>query len=154
VTPLRLLPLLILPLLAGCSDERASFHIDGSEHNLTLIRQQQFFWEKKADYILVAARMPDCMRRHRLGQAGLDARVEVYAPGNNAWIIRQGKRMYVTETRTCEGFAKLDAEPEGGLGPLVGTFRNRDGTLAFIPAEAAAGASGTPTGMPPAAASR
>lgn len=136
MSPLKFLPLLLLPLLAACSDERASFHIDGSEHNLTLIRQQQFFWEKKADYILVAARMPDCMRRHALGTASLDARVEVYSPGNDAWIIKQGKRMFVTETRTCEGFAKLDAEPAGGLGPLAGTFQNRNGKLAFVPVPA------------------
>jgi hypothetical protein len=42
--------------------------------------------------------------------------------------------MYVVETRTCEGFARLDAEPESGLGPLMGTFQMRGGTLAFVPA--------------------
>jgi hypothetical protein len=71
------------------------------------------------------------MRRHDIGPGGAESKVEVYAPGNDAWILKQGKRMYVVETRTCEGFAKLDAEPEGGLGPLQGTFQMRSGTLVF-----------------------
>lgn len=137
MSSVKLIPLMLLSLLAGCSDERASFYIAGSDHALSVVRQQQFFWEKKAEFILVAARMPDCMRRHHLGPAPLDSRIEVYSPGNDAWIVKQGKRLFVTETRTCEGFAKLDAEPEGGTGPLVGTFEDQAGKLVFVPALAA-----------------
>lgn len=128
--------LLLLPVLAACSDERAAFHIQGSDHALSLIRQQNFFWEKKADYILVAARMPDCMRRHKLGSAPLNSPVEIFSPGNNAWIVRQGKRVFVVETRTCEGFAALDTVPDEGYGPLAGTFRLERGNLVFVPAPA------------------
>jgi hypothetical protein len=134
VSPLKLLPLLLLPVLVACSDQRASFPIKTSDHALSLIREQRFFWEKTAVYTIVAARMPDCMRRHKMGAAALDAKVEVYSPGNDAWILRQGNLMYVVETRTCEGFAKLDAVPEGGLGPLAGTFQVRNDTLEFIAA--------------------
>lgn len=128
----KLLPLWLLPLLIACSDQRAAFEIGTSQHSLTLIRVQNFFWDKTADYSIVAARMPDCMRRHEMGPGGADSKVEVYAPGNDAWILKQGKRMFVVETRTCEGFAKLDGEPEGGLGPLQGTFQMRSGTLTFV----------------------
>ena len=128
----RLLPCLLLPLLAACSDQRASFEIASRQHSLTLIRVQNFFWEKTARYAIVAARMPDCMRRHEMGPGGTESKVEVYAPGNDAWILKQGKRMFVVETRSCEGFAKLDGEPEGGMGPLQGTFQMRSGTLAFV----------------------
>ena len=74
------------------------------------------------------------MRRHALGKAGLKARVEVYSPGNDAWILRQGKQMYVVETRTCEGFAKLDKEPDSGLGVPMGVFEMRGSELVFTPA--------------------
>lgn len=134
MSPIKLLPLLFLSLLAACSDQRASFPIQTSDHALSLIREQRFFWEKKAVYTIVAARMPDCMRRHKMGSAALDAKVEVYSPGNNAWILKQGNLMYVVETRTCEGFARLDAVPEGGVGPLAGTFLSRNDTLEFVPA--------------------
>ena len=128
------LPMLVLPLLAACSDQRATFEIKGSAHALSLIRVTTFPWDKTAKYSLVAARMPDCMRKHPMPEAALDARVEIFSPGNDAWIIRQNGRMFVTETRTCEGFAKLDKEPEGGLGAPAGIFEMRNGTLVFTAA--------------------
>ncbi len=135
----KLLPLVCLPLLLACSDQRAAFEIAANQHSLTLIRVQNF-WERTARYSIVAARMPDCMRRHELGAAGADSRVDVYAPGNDAWILKQGKRMFVVETRTCEGFARLEAEPEGGLGALQGTFQVRGGSLGFVAASSAGAA--------------
>lgn len=138
----RLLPLLVLPLLAACSDQRATFEIKGGAHSLSLIRVIGAPWAKKAEYAVVASRMPDCVRRHAMPEAGLDAKVEVFAPGNDAWILRQENRMYVVETRTCEGFARLDAVPEGGTGPLMGTFEMRGDSLVF---------SAAPGAVPPAA---
>ena len=117
---IRLLPLLLLPFLSACTDLRTTFEIKGSAHALTLIRVTGMPWEKTAKYSIVAARMPDCMRRHPMSEAGLNAKVEVYSPGNDAWILKQNGRMYVVETRTCEGFAKLEAVPDGGMGPLMG----------------------------------
>ena len=130
----RWLPFLLLPFLAACSDQRASFEIKGSAHALTLIRVTGMPWAKTAKYDIVAARMPDCMRRHPMPEAGLDAKVEVYSPGNDAWILKQDGRMYVVETRTCEGFANLDKAPESGMGPLMGTFEMRKDTLVFVAA--------------------
>ena len=128
---IRLLSLILLPLLVGCSDLRATFQIDGTAHALSLIRITGMPWEKTAKYSVVAARMPDCMRRHAMPDAPRDARVEVFSPGNDAWILRQGGRMYVVETRTCEGFASLDAVPEGGLGAMMGVFEMRNDSLVF-----------------------
>jgi hypothetical protein len=134
VCPLRFIPLFLLPLLAACTDDRATFEISGGAHSLSLIRITNTPWAKTAGYSVVASRMPDCTRRHAMPDAGLNARVEVFSPGNNAWILRQSNRMYVVETRSCEGFARLDAAPESGMGPLMGTFQMRGGTLVFVPA--------------------
>ena len=123
--------LALLPFLVACSDLRATFEIKGSAHALTLIRVQGWFWEKTAKYSIVAARMPDCMRRHSMSTAALNARVEVYSPGNDAWILKQGEQMYVVETRTCEGFAKLDKMPDSGIGTPMGVFEMRKDTLVF-----------------------
>ncbi len=146
--PLEKPLLLLLPLLllAACSDQRAAFEISSSQHSLTLIRIQRLAWEKTANYSVVAARLPECQRRHEMGTAGAESRVEVYAPGNDAWILRQGKRMYVAETRTCAGFARLEAEPDGGMGPLQGTFEMRSGALTFV--AAARDGQTTATGAP------
>lgn len=128
---IRLLPLLLLPFLSACTDLRTTFEIKGSAHALTLIRVTGMPWEKTAKYSIVAARMPDCMRRHPMSEAGLNAKVEVYSPGNDAWILKQNGRMYVVETRTCEGFAKLEAVPDGGMGPLMGVFEMSGDLLVF-----------------------
>ena len=129
--------LLVPLLLVACSDQRASVDIDGSAHALSLIRITTWPWDKTAKYSVVAARMPDCQRRHPMGEAPLEAKFEVYSPGNNAWIIKQGERMFVVETRSCEGFAPLAKAPEGGLGALLGNFAMRCDTLVFTPAPAA-----------------
>lgn len=128
------LALLVVPLLLACSDQRASFEIKGSANSLSLIRVTGMPWESTAKYSIVASRLPDCMRRHAMGEAPLNAKVEIYSPGNDAWIVKLGRQMYVTETRTCEGFAKLDKAPDDGLGPLMGTFEMRDDTLLFTAA--------------------
>lgn len=127
----RFLPLFVLPFLVGCSDERATFEIQGSAHALSLIRVVSWPWDKTAKFSVVAARMPDCMRRHAMSEVDARAKVEVFSPGNNAWILRQAGRMFVVETRTCEGFAPLEGVPEGGLGRLMGTFEMTDGKLVF-----------------------
>ena len=130
----RLLSLLLLPFLVACTDLRATYEIKGSAHALTLIRETSFPWVKKAKYAIVAARMPDCMRRHPMSEAGMNARVELYSPSNDAWILKQNESMYVTETRTCEGFAKLDKVPDEGMGALLGTFEMRNDNLVFVAA--------------------
>ena len=128
------LALLIVPLLAACSDQRASFEIKGSANSLSLIRVTGMPWEDSAEYSIVAARLPDCMRRHAMGKAPRGAKVEIYSPGNDAWIVKLDRQLYVTETRSCEGFAKLDKAPDDGLGPLMGTFEMRAETLVFTAA--------------------
>lgn len=130
------LALVVAPLLVACSDQRASYEIKGSANSLSLIRVTGMPWEKTAEYSIVAARLPDCMRRHAMGKAPLNAKVEIYSPGNDAWIVKLDRQMYVTETRSCEGFAKLDKAPDGGLGPLMGTFEMRAETLVFTAAPA------------------
>ena len=142
---IRLLPLLLLPFLSACTDLRTTFEIKGSAHALTLIRVTGMPWEKTAKYSIVAARMPDCMRRHPMSEAGLNAKVEVYSPGNDAWILKQNGRMYVVETRTCEGFAKLDQAPEEGLGAPAGVVELRQDVLVFspVPKQRAGGTAGS-----------
>ena len=47
--PLRLLVLSLLPLLAACSDQRATFEIKGAAHSLSLIRITGMPWDSRAD---------------------------------------------------------------------------------------------------------
>lgn len=132
-----LLPLLAVPLLSACVNDGATYEIDGTrEHTLSLIREQPYFWDSKVNFYMVVSRMPACMRRHSMGSGTERTRVEIYQVPSGAFIIKVGKRLYATETQTCESFAKMDAEPAEGMGKLMGTFRLKKGELAFIKEEA------------------
>lgn len=127
-----LLPLLAAPLLTACVNDGATYEIDNSrEHVLSLIREQPYFWDSKVNLYLVVSRMPSCMRRHSIGPATDKTKVEIYQVPSGAFIVRAGKKMFATETQTCESFAKMDGEPVEGMGRLMGIFRVKKGVLVF-----------------------
>ena len=102
---------------------------------LSLIREQPYFWDGKIELYLIVSRMPGCMRQHSMGAASDKTKVEIYQVPSGAFIVKAGKRLFATETQTCEGFAKIDAEPVEGLGQLKGTFLVKKGELVFVKAE-------------------
>ena len=131
-----LLPLLAAPLLTACVNDAATYEIDGTrEHVLSLIREQPYFWDATVELYLVVSRLPACLRRHSLGPATDKTRVEIYQVPSGAFVVKAGKRMFATETQTCESFAKMDNEPAEGIGQLMGTFRVKNGELAFVKEE-------------------
>lgn len=133
-----LLPLLALPLLSACVNDGATYEVDGTrEHGLSLIREQPYFWDSKINLYLVVSRMPACMRRHSLGMGTEKTKVEVYQVPSGAFVVKVGKKMFATETQTCESFAKMDSEPPEGVGTLMGTFRLKKGVLVFVKADEA-----------------
>jgi hypothetical protein len=131
-----LLPLLAAPLLTACVNDGATYEIDNTrEHVLSLIREQPYFWDSKVNLYLVVSRMPACMRRHEIGPGTVNTKVEIWQVPSGAFIVKAGKRMYATETQTCESFAKMDGEPPEGMGTLMGTFRVKNGELVFVKEE-------------------
>lgn len=130
------LPVLALAILlaAGCSSESAFMPVTGSDHGITLVRTRNYPWSEGWDLDLVATRMPECQRRHHLKPAGDGAfKVEVYDSGTGAYILRQGKRWYVAETRNCQLQQFKEPPPEPGI--LLGAFRVKGGELRFVAAE-------------------
>ena len=131
-----LLPLLAAPLLTACVNDSATYEIDNTrEHVLSLIREQPYFWDGKVELYLVVSRMPYCMRRHSLGAVSANTKVEIYQVPSGAFIVKAGKRLFATETQTCESFAKMAEEPAEGMGTLMGSFQVKDETLVFVKAE-------------------
>ncbi|MBK7898749.1 MAG: hypothetical protein KA603_03255 [Azonexus sp.] len=123
-------------LLTGCINDGATYQIDATgQHNLSLVREQTYLWDKKVKFYLVVARMPTCMRRHLIGEFFPKTKVEIFRVPSGAYVVRAGKIMYATETQTCEGFAPIRDEPEEGIGELVGTFSEKAGTPVFEAAE-------------------
>jgi hypothetical protein len=143
--------LFLLPfafLLAACTNDNAAYLIDGPRHALSVERKQDFFWNKAAQFSVVVSRLPDCQRKHAIQEASLNTPVQLWQPGPGTFILKIGARNYVTETRTCLGFAQLNEDPPGGFGRHVGTFELKNGAFVFTPEaeeeNAAAGNPGNP----------
>jgi hypothetical protein len=116
--------------LAACGGTQdAAYLIDGSQHSLTLTRQQAFIGGDWATE-LVVARFPPCQRRHPLKElVGDKVKMDVYRTDPGVFILNAGKRWYVTETATCrlEQFKTPPPEP----GELIGTFQFVEGKLDY-----------------------
>ena len=123
---------LLTAALAGCgSSDTASFIIDGNDTALTLERIKPYVWSEGWELELIVRRFPDCQRRHNLKAASSDApKVEIYTPEPYVFIIRQAKRWYVTDMKTCQ--LQAFKEPPPLPGTLVGTFQDKDDAFRFV----------------------
>lgn len=115
-------PLLLLTplvLLAGCVNDSSSYLIDGnSDHAVTLIVTQDYFWSKGAGLRVIASHLPDCQRQFDLGKTSLvDLNVELFSTGNETFLLRAGDDMWQVETQGCtqlpEPSADVEAQPVG-----------------------------------------
>lgn len=140
----RFAPLVLLPLLTACVDDRVSFEVPDANEAITLIREQPLFWDDKVDLSIVVARMPDCMRRHPPIAGKASTAVELYQYEPTTYIVKIGERMWATETRTCESFAPMKDKdvPPQGLGTRMGVWKQRGEKLEFIADKAAEKAGG------------
>ncbi|MCX8145975.1 MAG: hypothetical protein N3C59_06540 [Azovibrio sp.] len=134
----RFLPLILLPWLAACVNDGAAYMVDGPQHALSVVREQNLFWEKQVELAIVVSRLPDCQRKHVIQKAPPSVPIELWQPGPGTYILKVGKNLYVTETRTCQGFAKMAEEPPGGMGQKLGTYAVKKGVFTFTPEPRAA----------------
>lgn len=134
---------LLAMALGGCgSSDTTSLMLDGPDTALTLERIKAYAWTGEWNVQLIVRRFPECQRRHNLAAMGDGAfKLEVFSPAPGAFIIRQGKRWYVTDLKNCalQEFKSPPPEP----GTPVGSFVEKDGDLRFdkAPASPAAQAS-------------
>jgi hypothetical protein len=125
-----ILPIAVL-LLSACSKDPAAYMIAGSEVAITVERTQPYFWSTGWNLDLIVRQHPNCQRRHHLKPTSSGTvKVEVFNPEPAVYILRQGKRWYVTELRTC-GF-EMFKEPPPEPGELIGTFREKGGVFTFV----------------------
>lgn len=134
----RLLPLALLPLLAACENSATAYSIEGNQHALILVREQSYFWDGEVKQAIVASRLPQCQRRIAIHPGSKElAEMSVYEAGDRLWALRQGDRWYLASTERC-AVQDWDKPADAPLGPLVGSFRLRDGVPAFVPEQAPA----------------
>ena len=118
-------------LLAGCQRETASLLVGSSETALTLERIKELPWSDGWDLHLIVRRNPECQRRHHLKPTLKESvKIEVFTPAPMIFILKQDKRWYVTDIRSCELQAYAEPPPEPGR-PL-GAFRVKGGEFKYI----------------------
>lgn len=131
-------------LLSACVNDGASFDLDGTrQHTISLLREQTAPWSKRVDLYIIVSRMPHCTRRHTLGVGTANSKVEIYQVPSGAFIIKLGRHLFATESQTCESWAPINGEPEGGMGVYQGVFRQKNGVLIFEPAPVESAAEST-----------
>ena len=115
--------LLLTPLLlAGCIKDSATYYLDANtnEHVITVRAEQEYFWDKRVTTTLVAAHMPECLRRYPLSKMNASAfKVELFSNGDNVYTVRAGSQIVQVDTQTCAQLAEPAAD---ALGTLVGTY--------------------------------
>lgn len=117
-------------VLAGCKSETASFLLAGSDAALTLERRKPYFWSEGWELEMVVRNNPECQRRHKLKEVGNNAaRVDVFMADATVFILRQGKRWYVTDLKSCQLQQYKEEPPEPG--ELVGAFVTKGGVFKF-----------------------
>lgn len=125
---LRLLPLLAV-LLAGCSDERASF-MASDQRSLTAIVRQDWFWSKP-DLFVVVRGEPNCQQEYFVQQLAKDKpALEVYAYEGSSYALLAAGQKYVFDLANCEMTRYRDI-PDLRRQDLLGTFAWQDGDFDF-----------------------
>ena len=106
--------------LAGCINDGATYQIDNTgQHNLSLVREQTFFWDKKITSTSLwpacrpaCAAMPSVPSRPRRPS-------RFWQVPSGAYIIRAARFMYATETQTC-GRLRQNGRGAGGRSGRTG----------------------------------
>ncbi|MDR1425340.1 MAG: hypothetical protein LBI92_12170 [Azoarcus sp.] len=123
-----------LPFLAACENSATPMLIDGKDHALILVREQNMFWKDEVTQYLIASRLPHCQRRVKI-HPGRKAAVpiEVYEAGDLLFALRQGEQWYLASTETCQ--VQDWQKPAGqSPGPALGRFEVAGGVMVFTPA--------------------
>ncbi len=128
------LGLILLPLLAGCVNDTASYLIDGSrEHTIMLHRVQDWPWQDTVALTIAASRMPECRGGIDIEDVPRNARAELYqAPPGYAepiYILKIDDRHFAISTQSCrvQAFEQAPAD----LGTRLGVFAEKDGKFGF-----------------------
>ena len=126
--------------LGGCESDGATYSIKGTEQALSIVRQKSSPWSPWE--LAVGIRNdPVCQRRHHMRDVNGNTKIELYQAAPGAYVLRQGKRWYVTELKSC-GFEQYKEEPEQP-GSVIGNFLTRDDVYVFEAEKAEDKAGGT-----------
>ncbi|MEW5770984.1 MAG: hypothetical protein AB1831_11560 [Pseudomonadota bacterium] len=131
-----LLPL--LPLLAGCLQDAASYSLGERDQAITLMRNKTWFWKDTVDVEVIIARMPDCNGGGSIKEVEQASAMTLYrAPDEYPeplFLLKTSAGVYAVSAQSC----RMQKFPEApaDLGQKLGAFKEVDGKFRFVEAGA------------------
>lgn len=133
-----LLLLAVLPL-AGCIQDTASYSFPEKEHAITLVRNQNWFWQDTVEVEVIIIRLPQCNGGMTIKNVPLDTRISIYqAPDEYPeplHLLKSGKRVFAVSTQSCRAQEFKEAPPD--MGVKLGSFRVVNKVFQFVAADPA-----------------
>ncbi|MCX7946005.1 MAG: hypothetical protein N2557_03420 [Hydrogenophilus sp.] len=116
--------------LSGCENSAVALQVEGREHALILVREQRLPFAEIEQFVVVS-RLPVCQRRWRIQSDDSPmAPMRVFEMGDLLWALEQKGKWYLATTEDCR--VQVWPNPNSDqLGPLVGTFEEREGKKVF-----------------------
>jgi hypothetical protein len=123
----------VLPLLAGCLQDTASYELGARDHAITLVRNQSFPWSELSIEAMVM-RMPDCNGGGRIEGVDRESKITLYrAPDEYPepiFLLKTGKQVFALSDQSCR-MQKFEEAPDD-LGEKLGQFAEKDGKFQFV----------------------
>ena len=124
----------LVPLLAGCFQDTASYSLGDKDHAITLVRNQTWFWQSTVDVSVIALRLPDCNGGSDIKGIPENAEYVLYrAPDEYPepiFMLRGENRVFAVSTQSCR-VQEFQQAPDK-LGEKLGTFMVKDGKFQFV----------------------
>lgn len=126
----------LVPLLAGCLQDTASYAVDARDHAITLVRNQVWPWQSSVDVEVMVLRMPECNGGGSIKAVPEDAVYSLYrAPDEYAepiFMLKVEQRVFAVSTQSCR-LQEFSQMPDA-LGQELGQFKVMDGKFQFVAA--------------------
>lgn len=124
----------LLPLLAGCFQDTASYTLGAREHAITLVRNQTWPWQSTVEVSVMVTRMPECNGGGVIDAVPEDAAYALYrAPDEYPepiLLLKTDGRVFAVSTQSCR-LQEFEEAPDD-LGEKLGQFQEVDGKFRFV----------------------
>ena len=130
-----------LPILTACVNDGVAYDINNDrQQSISVLREQPLFWDDTVHFFVILSRMPDCTRRHTMGDGTTATEIDVFQVPSGAYILKMDARYFAAEIETCEGFAEITnlnerGEPPDGTGIYRGRFHTQNKAWVFTKAQ-------------------
>lgn len=124
----------LVPFLAGCFQDTASYSLGARDHAITLVRSQTWPWASTVDVSVIAMRMPECNGGGNIQGVPEGASYVLYrAPDEYPepiFMLQVEKRVFAVSTQSCR-LQEFKQAPDS-LGQKLGAFMVKDGKFRFV----------------------